>query len=65
MATFKLVCRVTVSAYTEVKAGTLAEAIALAEKRSVVIGGPGNGNNADESWIIDEADGSPTGIEVD
>lgn len=62
MPIFKLGCRVTVSAYTEIEADTLAEAIKQAEGRDVVIGGLHSGNEPDESWIIDDADGSPEGI---
>ncbi len=52
----------TVSAYTEVAANTLDEAIKEAEGRDVVIGGINTGNSPFESWIIDDADGSPVGI---
>jgi hypothetical protein len=59
---YKLGCQVTVSAYTEVEADTLEEAIKEAVMRNVVIGGLHTGNEPDESWIIDDADGSPEGI---
>lgn len=62
MALFKLGCRVTVSAYTEVEADTLEEAIKEAEGRDVVISGLHSGNGPDEAWIIDDADGSPEDI---
>ena len=62
MPVFTFGCKVTVSAYTEVEAATLEEAIAEAESRDVVIGGLHTGNEPDEVWIIDDADGSPEGI---
>lgn len=62
MKTFRLVCSVGVSAYTEVEAGTLEEAIAEAKSREVVIGGPHSGTRADEQWVIEEADGEASGI---
>lgn len=62
MPVFILGCKVTVSAYTEVEAATLEEAIAEAKCRDVVIGGLHTGNEPDESWIIDDADGSPEDI---
>ena len=62
MPKFDLSCAVTVSAYTTVEAATLEEAIEIAEGRNVVLGGPGCGESEDESWIIEDADGSPTDI---
>lgn len=62
MKTFSLSCKVTVSAYTEVQANTLEEAIEIAGRRDVQIGGIASGNDPDESWIIEEADGAPDEI---
>jgi hypothetical protein len=62
LKTFKLNCHVTVSAYTEVQAGSLDDAIKIAAARDVVIGGIGTGNEPDESWIIEDADGAPQNI---
>lgn len=59
---FRLSCQVTVSAYTEVEAGSLEQAIEEANGREVVIGGLHSGTRADESWIIDDADGEATNI---
>ncbi|HBU29104.1 MAG TPA: hypothetical protein DEB56_05175 [Thiobacillus sp.] len=62
MPIFNLSCKVTVSAYTEVEAATLEEAIAEAGSRDVAIGGLHTGNEPDEVWIIDDADGCPEDI---
>lgn len=62
MPEFKLNSHVTVSAYTVVEAMTLAEAIEIAEDRPVVIGGPNSGEDENESWIVEEADGLPEKI---
>lgn len=59
---FRLSCAVTVSACTEVEADSLAEAIAIAESREVVLGGLHSGADETEQWIIEDADGDPTGI---
>ena len=65
VAKFKLRSRVTVSAYTEVEADTAQEATAAARDREVELGGPNSGARADESWIIEEADGEAMEIQVD
>jgi len=65
MPVFKLGCRVTVSAYTEVNAATLEDAIKDAAKRDVVIGGIHSGYSHSECWIIEDADGEPEGIKHD
>lgn len=64
MKKFKLVGHVTVSAYTEVEAETLEEALAEASERAVVIGGFRSGYSPREEWIIDEADGEVTNAHV-
>jgi hypothetical protein len=65
MKVFQLSAAVTVSAYTVVEAETLEEAIRIAEGRSVQLGGNGSGAYADESWIIEDADGAPQDIHQD
>jgi hypothetical protein len=62
MKTFKLTCTVTVSAYTEVRANSLDEALTKARKREVVLGGVGSGVSDEDSWVIEEADGAPRDI---
>jgi len=59
---FRLSCKVTVSAATEVEAKSLEEAIAIAAGRDVVLGGVGSGAYENETWIIDDADGMPFDI---
>lgn len=63
MATFRLSCHVTVSAYTEVEADSLDEAIKIAGGRDIVLGGVSSGVYEDESWVIEDADGAPMEIE--
>lgn len=62
MKTYQLSASVTVSAYTEVEANSLEEAIEIAKGRSVLIGDERSGVFVDEMWAIDEADGEPTNI---
>ncbi|WP_454727923.1 MULTISPECIES: hypothetical protein [Cupriavidus] len=64
MQTFNLTCTVTVSAHTQIRATSLEEAIAQANRREVVLGGTGSGESADASWLIEEADGTPQHITV-
>ena len=54
---YKLSAMVTVSAYTEVEAETLEDAIQIAEDRDVAIGGEREGKYPSETWIIEDADG--------
>lgn len=65
MKTWRLGANVTVSAYTDVEAETLEEAIDIAESRGVEIGGPTSGVDSFESWVVEEADGSAEGIHLD
>lgn len=65
MPKFKLGCHVTVSAYTEVEADTLEQAIEQADGREVVIGGLGSGTDPQEQWVIEDADGVPFDIHVE
>lgn len=65
MPIFKLSGKITVSTYTEVEAGSLEEAIELSEEREAVIGGVGSGYYAYDSWIVDDADGTPFDITED
>ncbi len=64
MPKFQLTCDVTVSAFTIVEADTLQEAIEIAEDRTPVIGGIGTGEDSDENWVIEEADGLPKNIHL-
>ena len=64
MSKFKLSCSVTVSAYTEIEAATEEEAIEIGRRREVVIGGPGSGEDPEESWIVEDADGLPCNIVI-
>jgi hypothetical protein len=59
---FNLSAEITVSAYTAIEADSLEEAIALAESRSVVLGGVGSGADGRREWVIDDADGMPVNI---
>lgn len=61
MPVYHLVAAVTVSAYTQVAADTLEEAIKIASNRSVEID-KDFGRGAFDSWIIEDGDGKPTGI---
>ncbi len=65
MPTYKFAAEVTVSAYTIVEADTLEDAIEQAEERDAVIGGLHSGEQAEESWIIETADGSATNIRLE
>ena len=62
MPEFNLSAAVGVSAYTTVEADTLEEAIAIAERREVVLGGVGSGARPEESWVVEECDGEPENI---
>lgn len=62
MPIFHLGCRVTVSAYTEVDADTLEQAIEAAADRPVELSFNGSANSADEVWLVEEMDGSPQHI---
>lgn len=59
---YKLGASVTVSAYTEVEAESLEEAIEIAETREVEIGTKRSGVDHEEVWAITEADGEPQDI---
>ena len=62
MAKYRMSAAVTVSAYTEVEAETLEEAIEIAEERDCQLGFNGCGYDYSSSWLIDDADGMPTNI---
>ena len=62
MATFNLSAAVTVSAYTEVEADSLEEAIKIASDRGCELGFNGCGYVATDYWIIDSVDGMPVDI---
>lgn len=62
--TFNLVALVTVSAYTNVEADTLEEAIKIAERRNPEFS-LNDGHTPEELWIVEELDGSATEIRED
>lgn len=62
MPLFKLNAHVTVSAYTEIEAETLEQAITEAQSRSVEIGDERSGYSRREHWLVMDADGEPMGI---
>ena len=62
MPLFKLGCTVTVSAYTEVEAVTIEEAISEVRERSMELSFNGCGNHKNECWLVEEIDGEPTDI---
>ncbi len=63
MPKFILSCQVTVSAWTEVHAESLAEVIELSKDRPVDIGrNHDNSAAAEDCWIIEEGDGTPKEI---
>lgn len=64
MPKFRLSADVTVSAFTDIVAATLEEAIELSKDRQVVIGGNQSGEDPSESWIIEEADGDAENIRL-
>lgn len=61
MKKYKLRATVTVSAWTEVEANSLDEAIEKAENRTVAWRDDG-GATPDEEWIVEELDGEPCDI---
>lgn len=61
---FTLHAKVTVSTYTEVEADSAEEALRIAGERDAVIGGIGSGAYPDESWIVDDIDGTPEEITI-
>ena len=62
---YRLSAGVTVSAYTEVEADSLEDAIDIASSREVVLGGTQSGADESEEWVIDDADGIPMDIYLD
>lgn len=62
MPLFKLNAHVTVSAYTEVEAETLEQAIEEARSRSVEIVDERSGYLPSEHWLVMDADGEPMEI---
>lgn len=65
MPIFKFGAHIAVSAYTEVEAESLEEALEIAKGRDAALGGIGSGAYADESWIVDDIDGSPQNIHIE
>lgn len=64
MKKYKLRATVTVSAWTEVEARSIEEAMEKAEDRTVAWRDDG-GATPDEEWIVEELDGEPMNIGVD
>ena len=62
MKKYQLSAEVTVSAQTVVYANSLEEAITEASGRLVVIGGLHSGEDEEENWIIEDADGSAQNV---
>ena len=62
MKKYQLSAEVTVSAQTVVRAESLKDAIAEASGRLVVLGGPHSGEDEEEKWIIEDADGSAQNV---
>lgn len=60
---FKLSGAVTVSAYTEVEADSLEEAIEIANDREAVLHFNGSGTYIEEQWLVDDIDGLVTDIQ--
>ena len=65
MPKFTLSAQITVSAFTQVEAATKDEALAVAAGRSAVLGGVGAGWDADDFWVIEDADGAPCDVKVE
>jgi len=63
---FQLAAKMTISVYTKVEAETLEEAIKIAEERqdymSIV---SNNGDSEDDTWMVDELDGTPYEIHAE
>jgi hypothetical protein len=62
MTKFKLNSEITISAYTEVEADTLEEAIEIAKERSTMEIPINSLADVSEEWIVDEIDGMPVNI---
>ena len=63
MEKFNLVAKITISAFTSVKAETLEKAIQLANERKDMMSiASNNGDTPDEVWMIEELDGTPYDI---
>ena len=63
---FQLAAKMTISVYTKVEAETLEEAIKIAEERqdymSII---SNNGDSEDDTWMVDELDGTPYDIHAE
>jgi hypothetical protein len=62
MPKFKLNCIITVSAFCEVEASTLEQAIKLSEDLPAELSFNGSGNSPEEAWLVEEIDGLPDQI---
>ncbi len=56
---YKITGHVTVSCYCEVEADSEEQAREKASALGAALGGTNSGNQPDEWWIIEEADGTP------
>jgi hypothetical protein len=64
MKTFHLTCKLGISAYTIVEANNLEDAIEIANDRQLmqIVN---SGDTADDTWMVDELDGTPYDIHED
>lgn len=64
MTKYNVAAAVTCTAITEVEADSPEKAIEIARDRQVVLGGPMTGYDVAEYFVVDDADGEPTGLEA-
>lgn len=64
MPKFTLHAEVVVSAYCEVEADTLEEAIEKSKDLPAELSFNGSGNTPEDAWLVEEVDGMPTNIRV-
>lgn len=62
---FTVYAQITVSCFCEVEAETKEEALAKAEKLQPALSYNGSGTNAEENWLIEDADGTPQEIRIE
>ncbi len=65
MPDFRFTAEVTVSATTIISADNEEEAVEIAESRDVEIGGIGSDIFETETWVIEDADGSPQNVKLE
>ena len=61
---YRLCAEITVSCYCEVEADSEPEAIAKATELQPALGFTGSGNEPEDYWLIEDADGAPNNIRV-